>query len=79
MKVSDLRFIVLGDVRLDQGCLNENGREYRHLNVPCKFYELPEEYFDLEVKYMFTLSGPLLIIQVEDAEPVLPFSEEVPE
>lgn len=79
MKVSDLRFIVLGEVRLDQGYFNENGRDYRHLNVPCMISELPEEYLDLEVKYMFTFSDPLLIIQVEDVEPELPFSEEVTE
>ncbi len=79
MKVKDLRFIVINDVRLDQGCFTEHGRLYHHLNVPCKISELPEEYQDLEVKYMFTFSNEVIIIQVEDALSDLPFSEEVPE
>lgn len=79
MKVRDLRFIVIGDVRLDQGCRNEHGKLYHHLNAPCKISELPEEYLDLEVKYMFTLSNSVIIIQVEDVEQELPFSEEVTE
>lgn len=79
MLVRDLRSVVIGEVRLDQGCFTENGRDYRHLNVPCMISELPEEFLDLEVKYMFTFSDPVLIIQVEDADPELSFSEEVTE
>lgn len=79
MKVSDLRFILIGEVRLDQGCRNENGKLYHHLNEPCMISELPEYYLDLEVKYMYTFSNSVIIIEVEDADPELPFSEEVPE
>ena len=79
MKVRDLRFILIGDVRLDQGCRNEHGKLYHHLNEPCKISELPEYYLELEVKYMYTFSKSVIIIEVEDAQPEPPFSEEVTE
>ena len=88
MKVSDLRFVVIGEVELKQGYSDEYGRQYRRLNKPCKISELPEGYLDLEVKYMFVFSDSILVIQVEDAldefvppecPPGLPFSEEVTE
>lgn len=74
MKVRDLRFIVLGQVLLKQGHYDEGFRMYRSLNEPCKISELPEEYLDLGVMYIFTLSETCLYIQVEDE---LPFSGEV--
>jgi len=80
MRVRALCSIIGDKCQVYQGFMDEDGeRNYRDITGLCYPEELPDEIKDLKVKYICSGNNRTVLIQVQDAEPELPFSEEVTE
>ena len=80
MRVRALCSIIGDKCQVYQCFMDEDGeRNYRDLTGLCYPEELPDEIKDLKVKHICSGNNRTVLIQVQDAEPELPFSEEVTE